>query len=1259
MVRRGLADEGVLGRRSVEIGRLVDRRLTRMHAADPESYRPGDVAVANRDVYGLGEGEAWTVAGVEDGEVRLQRRGEHRAFRPSGNAARNLSLCESRPLSLRSGDEIVWTRNIRRLKLINGERATVERITRDRVHVRTESGRAIRFAADDDDLRHVDHAWSSTVHRAQGITRNNVIAVLDSASMMSDRAMLYVEMSRARDGFVLLTDDTEQLVSRLEREGQSVSSALEAAGEAPWLQPDLDMKVAEKPLLWPVLADWRAHVERANEMEVPPFHLDGCEALIARMRALAAKEALPGELASVLEEHRPFAGDRARVTGWLSSMLELAGRRERLLTEARASGEAVTDHPGHAAWRTQAVTTWAEGALMSVDRYRYGVHLDRVAGARAQLGAPFREFGRAFRFDRSAASLLSEWRARESGRGKMTPDDLASRIGALAAGAAPGEMPAELLSAADEIAERQRQEEARRQREAEARTRQEAELRLEEEARARDEEARRREEEEARARQEAEARQREEEARQLADRNAGELRAELGALAEERIRLVETAPSPDRLAGLQGWRDRAAPAVAGAIRMAGDPALNADVREALSASAAGIGRALAFDRGAADLDGIREAHLANARAGGVHSFHAPGSEELAESIAALRKTAIRPGEMPALLGTALDEHLAMSAEWRPIVACRDELARLAGNPDPDSEDWRRDARRAAGEAEEIMADERMCRDHGLTGTPLGKEIAGNAAAVNRELRIPDASEALLRDWEAHAADAARQGTHPFHAPGYPELVGRIENHAKEAGRRMPAALAQVLDDHGPLVRSEREATKLADRLDACMKKRDELLERAGDRLSYGQPVTELGRPHRRWRREAGAALKAGRELIGNERHAVHLDALGGRPPVERAVARIERADLLDRLPAWAVRPWETLEDRVRETGRHRFFLPEHESACRSMSVAPNLIRDDAARSFVLDEIQLRDRMTKREKRLQDVAQGLRDRRAEREVLQAGGGPVVEQEGYGRWEGELLPALRGQARPEGGAGHPVVGAEPDAAGRAQGMGTRPERVHQGEDAAGRATGEKPGPRLQYVTETLRRSRPGNRPAEQPTGRYPPSIDQSFLAQPPQVPFDVARRKLLAERLGQQGRQLPGPPVPDHLLHGLQMEEGNRPGHTDQLRSAHLVRAGRHPLGDARDPVVHRALLALFQHQPRRRADLAVPVARQLHRQRASDQVARDRQPRRVRPFPHPLPVQVRAGERMHHRRRCPGAPHSGVSGRRLRSFAPALAARSRK
>ena len=316
--------------------------------------------------------------------------------------------------------------------------------------MRTHSGRALRFAVDDDDLRHIDHAWSSTVYRAQGLTRDNVIAVLDSASMMSDRAMLYVEMSRARDGFVLLTDDTEQLVSRLEREGETVSCALEAAGQAPWLEPD--MAVTAKPALWPVLAEWRAHVQRAEKAGVPPFHLEGCDALMARMGALAEKEALPGALAKVLEEHRPFAEDRAMVSKWTSSMLEIAGRRERMLAEAAAAGTAVTSLPGHAAWSRRAEGAVEEGAELLADEDRYGVHLDRIAGARAQLGEPLGELGRALEFDGNAAWLQSEWRAWERGEGDRTLEDFAARIAALASEAAPGEMPPDLSRAADEIA---------------------------------------------------------------------------------------------------------------------------------------------------------------------------------------------------------------------------------------------------------------------------------------------------------------------------------------------------------------------------------------------------------------------------------------------------------------------------------------------------------------------------------------------------------------------------------------------------------------------------------------------------------------------------------------------------------------------------------------------------------------------------------------------------------------------------------------
>ena len=883
--------------------------------------------------------------------MRLERRGETRAFAPSGNAARNLSLCESRPLPLRAGDEIVWTRNLRRRGLINGDRATVERIAGARIDVRTHSGRGLRFSVDDDDLRHIDHAWSSTVYRAQGLTRDNVIAVLDSASMMSDRAMLYVEMSRARDGFVLLTDDTEQLVSRLEREGERVSSALEAAGQAPWLEPD--MAVTQKPALWPVLAEWRAHVQRAEEAGVPPFHLEGCDALMARMGALAEKDALPVALAEVLEEHRPFAEDRAMVSKWTSSMLEIAGRRERMLAEAAAAGTAVTSLPGHAAWSRRAEGAVEESAELLADEDRYGVHLDRIAGARAQLGEPLGGLGRALEFDGNAASLQSEWRAWERGEGDRSLEDFAARIAALAREAAPGEMPPGLSRAADELAERQR---------------------------------------------EAEERQRKEDERRLAEQKARDAQSTLEALARERTQLLHAA-ALEPVANREDWqalRGRAEAAMAEAGTVAEDAALGEHVRKALAASAEALARRLAVDREASALYRDWYEHVRPLWGGPIHSFHAPGTEALADRIAALEEQVAHPLEMPALLRMGLEDQRAKAEEWSRIGNCRDEFARLAKRPEPGSEEWLRDARLTVRAAAAILDDGIMGRAHGLTGTSMGEEFESNADVLRRELRIHDASETLLRDWAEHADAAAGKGLHPFHAPGYDALLDRIRDHEGKAGERLPAPLARVLEEHEALVRADREARKLTGRLDACLEKRDALLERAKQKLFSQQPVVELGWRYGRWHREAGRAEEAGRELLGNDRYAAHLAALGGRATIERAVERIEHAAVLDHLPARVVAACETLDDRVRETGRHRFFLREHERACDLMSAELYRIQDGAAKVFVKNELAMREKMSDRAQLLDKTKTLLEECQQERDRTATDDLPFVQQENYGAW-----------------------------------------------------------------------------------------------------------------------------------------------------------------------------------------------------------------------------------------------------------------------
>ena len=292
----------------------------------------------------------------------------------------------------------------------------------------------------------------------------------------------------------------------------------------------------------------------------------------------------------------------------------------------------------------------------------------------------------------------------------------------------------------------------------------------------------------------------------------------------------------------------------------------------------------------------------------------------------------------------------------------------------------------------------MCRAHGLTGTAMGEEIEGNAVALVREFRVHDASETLLRDWGEHAGAAAEEGLHPFHAPGYDALLDRIRDHEGKAGERMPAPLARVPEEHEALVRADREARKLAGRLDACLEKRDALLERAKQKLFSQQPVVELGWRYGRWHREAGRAEEAGRELLGNDRNAAHLAALGGRAKIERAVERIERAAVLDHLPARVVAACETLDDRVRETGRHRFFLPEHERACDllSYSVSHTRIRHDAASAFVKNELAMREKMSERAQLLDKTKTLLEECQQERDLAATDALPFVQQENYGAW-----------------------------------------------------------------------------------------------------------------------------------------------------------------------------------------------------------------------------------------------------------------------
>ncbi len=255
-VREALAEEGVLRGRPFVIDRLVSLGMTRSEKADLRNYREGDMIVFHQDLlhYRVKKDEILTVTGIEDGHVELLHPdGKTRRIRPEGKIRYRFDVYETRDLELRTGDRIRWTRNDKARGLVNGEHATVEAITRERVRFRLSNGHGFSLRKDDPQLRHLDHAWSSTVHGAQGSTADGVIAVLDSShGALTDQSTFYVEISRARDRAVVLTDNRDDLVEMLEANTGERATALEAVGER--IGPDLEELLRLVPQKEPVLA---------------------------------------------------------------------------------------------------------------------------------------------------------------------------------------------------------------------------------------------------------------------------------------------------------------------------------------------------------------------------------------------------------------------------------------------------------------------------------------------------------------------------------------------------------------------------------------------------------------------------------------------------------------------------------------------------------------------------------------------------------------------------------------------------------------------------------------------------------------------------------------------------------------------------------------------------------------------------------------------------------------------------------------------
>ena len=238
-IRERLSREGRIRSPEFKGERLVSRGYTNAEKALAGNYAPGDVVAFHRAYKRIAveKGDERRVVGVhhKNGQVALDDgKGGTVGWKPAeiGGRRGGAEVYRSEGIELRAGDRVRWTRNDKGLGLVNSRTAEVLSVKDGRVAFQLEDGRRLDLEKGDPQLRHLDHAWCSTVHAFQGRTVDNVIAAAEANHPhLTTQKSFYVEISRARDRAELVTDDARALRERLEAVTGERLSALEGIGE--------------------------------------------------------------------------------------------------------------------------------------------------------------------------------------------------------------------------------------------------------------------------------------------------------------------------------------------------------------------------------------------------------------------------------------------------------------------------------------------------------------------------------------------------------------------------------------------------------------------------------------------------------------------------------------------------------------------------------------------------------------------------------------------------------------------------------------------------------------------------------------------------------------------------------------------------------------------------------------------------------------------------------------------------------------------
>ena len=191
--------------------------MTRAELGSAQSYEPGQIVVPQRTRGAdFVKGAQLLVLGHDLARNRLSVQTETgRRFDFDPSRERMLRLYERDAIELAPGDWVRVSANDQARGLTNGQRFRVTDVDSAQLTL-ADGARTLRL--DRDRPLPLQHGYASTIHSAQGITRDRVLVDACTRSLTSNRAVFYVAISRPRYEITLFTDDASKLAAAMSRE---------------------------------------------------------------------------------------------------------------------------------------------------------------------------------------------------------------------------------------------------------------------------------------------------------------------------------------------------------------------------------------------------------------------------------------------------------------------------------------------------------------------------------------------------------------------------------------------------------------------------------------------------------------------------------------------------------------------------------------------------------------------------------------------------------------------------------------------------------------------------------------------------------------------------------------------------------------------------------------------------------------------------------------------------------------------------------